>query len=385
MEQVIKLFTQIIKAEVTGGVVGNDVIAQITPEIMDKLYTVSKKHDLSHVVAAVLQKNNLLGEDKLSQRYSQDLYMSVMRYENIQYELERICELFESEQIIHIPLKGSVIRKFYPEPWLRTSCDIDILIHPEDLDRACELLRNRLDYRSEPCSYKDISLYAPSGVHLELHFMIQEDIESLDRVLCKVWEYAHPIAEGGWRYEMTPEFFMFHIFAHMSYHFSGGGCGMRTFVDVWLLMNRMEYDETILQKLCEESNIWQFVLAVRRLARIWFEDEPYDELSRELEAYVVSGGTYGTKETSMTAKKAKTPGRMKYILKRIFVPHRHLCILYPRLEKAPFLYPYYTVVRWCKVLKGDVFKRVTSEAKLNGQIEESQVDELKRLFDKLGL
>lgn len=385
MEQVIKLFTQIIKAEVTGGVVGNDVIAQITPEIMDKLYTVSKKHDLAHIVAAVLQKNNLLGEDKLSQRYSQDLYMSVMRYENIQYELERICELFESEQIIHIPLKGSVIRKFYPEPWLRTSCDIDILIHPEDLDRACELLRNRLDYRSEPCSYKDISLYAPSGVHLELHFMIQEDIESLDRVLCRVWEYAYPAAEGGWRYEMTPEFFMFHIFAHMSYHFSGGGCGIRTFVDVWLLMNRMEYDETILQKLCEESNIWQFVLAVRTLARIWFEDEPYDELSTELEAYVVSGGTYGTKETSMTAKKTKTPRRMKYILKRIFVPHRHLIILYPRLEKAPFLYPYYTVVRWCKVLKGDVFKRVTSEAKLHGDIEEKQVDELKRLFDKLGL
>ena len=31
-------------------------------------------------------------------------------------------------QIPFLPLKGSVIRQYYPEPWMRTSCDIDILV-----------------------------------------------------------------------------------------------------------------------------------------------------------------------------------------------------------------------------------------------------------------
>ena len=385
MEQVIKLCMQVIRAEVTGETLSEEVIRQITPEMMAKLYQISSKHDLAHIVAVVLQKNNLLGEDALSKRFSQVLYMAVMRYENIKYELGQICELFETEQIIHIPLKGSVIREFYAEPWLRTSCDIDILIRPEDLDRACEALTTYLKYHAEPRAYKDVSLYAPSGVHLELHFMILEDTETLDRVLGKVWEHVHPIEKGRYQYAMTPEYFLFHIFAHMSYHFFRGGCGVRTFVDVWLLTKQIKYDETVLKVLCQQGNIWQFVKAVKKLVNIWFEGEAYDELSKELESYVVVGGLYGTKEASMIAKKTKTPGRFKYILKRIFVSHRHLCVLYPRLKKMMFLYPFYMVARWCKVFNEDVFKRVTSEAKLNGEIKQEKVDELKMFFDKLGL
>lgn len=385
MEQVIKLFTQLIKAEVTGESLCEDVIKQITPEIKEELYIISKKHDLAHIVAVVLQKHNLLGEDALSKKYSQALYMAVMRYENIQYEFNQICELFEAEQIVHIPLKGSVIRKYYAEPWLRTSCDIDILIRPEDLDRACELLVSRLHYDEKSRDYKDVSLYASSGVHLELHFMILEDVKSLDRVLDKVWEYVHPIEADKYLYVMTPEYFLFYIFAHMSYHFSGGGCGVRAFVDIWLLTKHIDYDETVLQEMCEQSSIWQFVQSVRKVTNIWFEDEVHDELSRDIESYVVIGGIYGTKETSITAKKTKTPGKVKYILQRIFMSYRHLCILYPRLKKVPILYPYYTVVRWCKVFQDDIFVRVANEAKLNGEIEQGQVDELKLLFDKLGL
>lgn len=385
MEKVMKIFTQIVKSEVIGEMLSKEVDAQITTEMMKELYQISSKHDLAHIVATTLQKHNILGEDDLSKRYSQVLYMSVMRYENIQYELERICELFESEQIVHIPLKGAVMRGFYAEPWLRTSCDIDILIRPEDLDRACEVLQSCLKYTCEPCAYKDISLYAPSKVHLELHFMIQEDMENLDRVLCKVWEYVSPIKKDGYQYVMTPEFFFFHILAHMSYHFLCGGCGMRTFIDVWILSNKMEYDEVILRELCEEAHIWKFAQAVRRLTKIWFEGKTYDDFSRKLEYYVLSGGTYGTRNTTMTAQKTRTIGRVNFLMQRLFMPYRSLCILYPRLKGNRILYPYYTIARWCKVLQQDVFKRVVDEVKINGEIQTYQVDELKKIFEKLEL
>lgn len=385
MEKVIKLFMQIIKAEVTGESLREDVIADMTPEMMERLYRISNKHDMAHIIAAFLQKQNMLGEDAISKKYSQALYMAVLRYENIRYELERISELFNSEQIAFMPLKGSVIRRFYVEPWLRTSCDIDILIRFEDLDRACELLSTRFDYRKDHCSAKDVSLFSPSGVHLELHFKMQKKMDTLGDLLSKVWTYAHPIEEESCQYEMTAEFFLFYIFAHMYRHFSTGGCGMRTFVDIWLLTTHLKYDEVVLQKLCEDGEIWQFVQVARRLIEVWFEGKPYDELSRRMESYVVVGGTYGTSETSMTVKKTETPGRVKYLLKRIFMGYKSLCTLYPRLEQMPILYPYYTIVRWCTVLNADVFNRVTKEAKLNGDIQKEKVDELRDLFNELGL
>lgn len=385
MEKVIKIFTQIIRAEVTADTLGDDIVKQITPTVLERLYLISNKHDMAHVIAAFLQKGNLLGEDALSKRYSQALYMAVMRYENIQYELERVCGLFESERIAYMPLKGSVIRKFYSEPWLRTSCDIDILIRMEELDKACELLGTRFGYRKDYCSPKDVSLYAPSGVHLELHFKMQKQLNILGDTLSKVWDYAQLMKEGGYQYKMTTEFFLFYIFAHMSRHFATGGCGMRTFVDVWLLTTQLQYDEEILKELCEEGKIWKFVQTVKKIIRVWFEGEPHDELSRRMESYVVVGGTYGTSETSMTVKKTETPGRAKYLLKRIFMDYGQLCTLYPKLEKVPILYPYYTIARWCTVLNADVFDRVTKEAKLNGDIQKEKVDELRDLFNELGL
>ena len=39
-----------------------------------------------------------------------------------------ICSALNRESIAYIPLKGSVIKDLYPESWMRTSCDIDILV-----------------------------------------------------------------------------------------------------------------------------------------------------------------------------------------------------------------------------------------------------------------
>lgn len=385
MKKIIKLYTQLIKAEITGTPISEEILGQITPEIKEQLYHISRKNDLAHVIAAVLQRNNLLGEDELSGQYSKTLYKAVMRYENIQYEFEQICSLFEDEKIIYIPLKGSVIRQYYAEPWLRTSNDIDILIRPDDLERACEALHTQLNYYDGIRTTKDLSLFSPSGVHLELHFKIQERMEKMDRVFCNLWDYVGPVKENEYKYEMTPEYFLFHIVAHIAKHMLHGGCGIRAYVDVWLLMKHLKYDEKVFLQLCEQSELTHFVEGATKLVRVWFEDEEHDELSRQLEHYVINGGTYGTTEMAMTTKRMNTAGGSGYILKRIFMSYKDLCTLYPKLVKIPVLYPFYMVVRWCKLLNLDVFKRVTNEAKVNSAIEEDKVDELKELFEKLQL
>ena len=54
-------------------------------------------------------------------------FMSVYRYEQSQTEIKKITHVLTELKIPYILLKGPRVRKYYPEPWLRTSCDIDII------------------------------------------------------------------------------------------------------------------------------------------------------------------------------------------------------------------------------------------------------------------
>ena len=56
---------------------------------------------------------------------------------------KELKEALEKAEIPFLPLKGSVIRKYYPEPWMRTSCDIDLLIHKEEADNVVNLFTEK--------------------------------------------------------------------------------------------------------------------------------------------------------------------------------------------------------------------------------------------------
>ena len=52
---------------------------------------------------------------------------AVFRYEQ-QYEFQRICAVLEQAEVSYIPLKGLLLRNCYPEGWMRTSGDLDLLV-----------------------------------------------------------------------------------------------------------------------------------------------------------------------------------------------------------------------------------------------------------------
>ena len=199
MGRVIDVMMNAIRNQVCGS--QNEIDTDISPEEMSKLYAVSKSQDLAHLVAAELEKNGVLKDgDEISEKFRKQHLLAVIRYERINYELEEICRVLEKGKIQHIPLKGAVLRKLYPEPWMRTSADIDLLVHEEDLTRATELLVNDLGYDNGGKKDYDVQMFAPSGVHVELHFNTVEEDKAVraSEVLEEIWEYSTVI--DGWRY-----------------------------------------------------------------------------------------------------------------------------------------------------------------------------------------
>jgi len=115
---------------------------RITSGVVSNLYVISKKHDVAHLIADALERNGILTNSlPIKKRFLQERSMAIYRYEQQQYEVDRIQDTFEKAKIPFLLLKGSVMRQYYPEPWMRTSCDIDILVKPEDLECATNVLR----------------------------------------------------------------------------------------------------------------------------------------------------------------------------------------------------------------------------------------------------
>ena len=339
-------------------------IRALSPEDLISLYRLSKAHDMAHIVGEMLSRLEIPMDESLSARFLKQQMLAVYRHERLRDTYDRLCRLFEDSHIPYMPLKGAVIRPYYKEPWMRTSCDIDILVKEEDADRAAALVGDVFGIKENyGKSFHDISLLLEGNVHLELHFNIIEEIEPMDTVLRRVWEHADLKPGTAYCYLQTNAFLLFHLVAHNAYHFQKGGCGIRPFVDWWLLKRCLEVDEAELSSLLGEAELSEFEKGMDDLAMVWFSGEKHTELTQQMERFLLGAGVYGSLENRVTVGREKEGGGLRYILRRIFLPMRELKKLYPRLEKAPVLYPFYTVCRWFAVLFSGRGKKAVLEIK----------------------
>ena len=347
-----EVFFALLRYETCGASICENLQAKLANvEVLKALYEMSKAHDLTHLVASALFKNKLLDKQSTAGKaFFKQLQMAIYRYEQIAYELKSVCETLEESKIPHMPLKGSVLRALYPEPWMRTSCDIDIYVQESDLETAADAIVEKLGYRNEGKDSHDVLLVAPNDLPLELHYDLIEDAVSsrFRKGLASIWKNASPVRENGYTYKMTDEDFYFYHMAHTAKHFKKGGCGIRPFIDLWYLEKFLPYDREKADALLKEHGLLTFTQAARKLANVWFSGEEHDELSFKMEGFVLMGGAYGILENWIAVKTQE--GRFSYFLFRVFPPYQQLKNRYVVLRKYPILYPFCIVLRWFNLL-----------------------------------
>lgn len=376
------IFIKILRSELTETELDDSVKEQLTPDVVSALYSLADRHDLAYIALSSLHKCGLKNDDAVYSKLDQKAIMSVYRNEQIKYAFAQICDTFDQSSIPYIPLKGSVIRPFYPQESMRTSCDIDILVKQENLESAIESLVQK-GFKCGERNYHDVSLFSDANVHLELHFNIQENIDKLDAVLKDAWQYAR-LTEGS-RYKFTDEFFVFHMFAHMSYHFLSGGCGIKPLMDIWIMEHKMGITYECAKELLEKAGIFQFATEISNIAKICFSGKPKDEFSDTILSYIFSGGVYGTSQNKIAVKKSKSKSTLLYAFQRLFLPYKSIVILYPILHKLPFLLPFCWIARWCKMLFGGKAKHIIRELKTANTVSDDKINTITLMRERLGL
>ncbi len=381
-----ELLFKLVRQEISGTKLSADIKKGIDQDTLKALYIISKKFDIAPIVVSALLKCGVTLGAEAEALFNKELMLSIFRYENMEHELEAISKVLDEEKIPHVPLKGAVLRGLYPEKWMRTSCDVDVLVKEEDVDRAIDSLLKKLSYKTDgKTGYHDVSLYSESGVHLELHFNIKENREELDRLLSRAWEFSVPLEENGYKYSFTNEFLIFHNIAHMAYHFLHGGCGIRSFIDLYLMEAKLPYDSDKLSALCKECDIEDFRLAVEKLSQVWLLCEEHDGLSQEIEEYIFNGEIYGDSEVALIVDQAKSGGKLKYLINRIFPPYDILSKRYPILEGRRCLTPIYQVKRWFDLVAEGKVAKAKGELSDIANSDKEKKKQVIDIFNKVGL
>lgn len=373
MDKAAVLFS-LIRNVICGEVVSEEVKNACSSEMLEEVYTLAAKHDLAHLVGQAVSKLGL-ADSEILDKCKKSAMHALMRYMQLNYEYEQVCKTLEQAKIPFIPLKGSVLRNDYPEPWMRTSCDVDILVKEQQLDTAVTALTKALGYTAGGKGDHDVTLRSASGFLLELHYdTIQQryDETGSRTVLGRIWQDAQPIKVGSCHYVMSDAMFYFYHMVHMSKHFRNGGCGIRTFLDVWIL-DRKPHDGKARETLLAEGGLTKFAQGARKVAEYWFSGETPDAMTRSVSDYILRSGVYGNNANRAAVGQAKMGGKLRYLLtRRVFMPYDFLKAEYPVLNKHRWLTPVYQVVRWVRMLLGGGLRRTVCELKANAAVTDTQ-------------
>ena len=384
MNDIQKFTIELIRYEICNIPVDSHLVSIADDEMLEAVYDFAIKIDMGYIVASALSKLNLLSSEAKAAFFNEQL-ATIYRYEALKYDLESISKLFEEEGIDFIPLKGSIIREYYPKPEMRTSCDIDILVHKSDLKKGRVLLEDNLGFvYNDKCGH-DISFWSPTQTEIELHHTLFEHDFDEKEQLDKVWDYTQSVDGYKYKFELDKAFFMFYHIVHMAKHVRTGGCGVRPLLDLVILEEKFGYDKDAFQKMIADAGLQVFSQKMFDVAHMWFGTMEPDETSYLMAEYVFGAGAYGSVENQVARTQLKKGSGVKSVISRIFISRKELGVMYPVVAKHPVLTPVFEIVRWGRIIFKDKAKKQMAIIKHNATMDKTKIDKVDRLFSNLGL
>lgn len=324
------------------------------------VYALAKKHSVTALAFSAIQKLKDPPEQELFQIWQTQNSMLIVKGENQENERSILSECFEKNGISYMPLKGSVIRALFPQPYLREMSDLDILIKKNEMEKACSVV--------ESLGYSYIS---PNEHHLEFQKRPYMTLELHDDLIPASFVYhgyyknpwfKSKLKIGNYGYGMTNEDAYLYLLAHSAKHYYYCGTGIRSVIDVYVFnrhfhkaLNR-KYISDELKKL----NLTEFAFQMESLSEHWFSNESsaLTEEIAEMESYILSASTFGSKKMYLSnvvrayMKKGHTKNNAKTrtFLHMAFLPCNEMQLMFPVLKKAPVFLPFCWIARWFRII-----------------------------------
>ncbi len=318
---------------------------------LEAVYYLAQFHSLTSAAAFALEKVT-----ELPRAFDQAKKKAIHKLSHFDIERIKILAALEQKGVWYMPLKGILLKSFYPKAAMREMTDNDILFDPEkpDIVRA---VMEELGYSCVMYDMYNHDVYEkPPTMEFEMHrtlFDLEKYPESaayFDNIFDRL------IKDSGnkFGYHMSDEDFYIYIICHMNKHYNNGGTGLRSLADVYLF-NKARYDgmdKDYLSRELSALELTEFEQRIRELAYKLFCGEENEFTENEETMYFVQSGANGTNEHWKENRLSRSMGgedtgkaKRKYLLKRVFISGDELKKNYPTVYKHKILYPLLFVYR----------------------------------------
>ncbi len=338
-------------------------------EIAD-VYSFAKRHMLSAMVGMALKSAGILNKE-----VDKEVGKAVRKAVLFDNETKIIEKEFERKSIWYIPLKGAILKSYYPSVGMRQFADYDILFDKTRSEDVRQIMEEHGFFtKSFGIGVNDV-YYKEPIFNYEMHRRLFDEThdEKLKRYYDNIEEKIVR-DDNGYACHFSPNDFYIYIIAHESKHYNDGGIGIRAIVDVYLCNKFLKLNYDYVERECEKLGIAELERTGRELAVGIFSNPENDIQSRinrlsdkakDMLFYMANSGTYGNVENSVRNNiKKNSGGKTAYALRRFLVPFSrknrlyHIYeVRYPLFYRYKIILPFLPFYRLFGAIRRGTFKR----------------------------
>lgn len=327
--------------------------------------------------------------------YTQCTGLNIIHWYKVMQLQQDLCHQLYSAGIPCAVVKGAAAACYYPQPANRVMGDIDLLVDPEQFDRACQIVSADAQYFGENYRHKE---YIKNGITIELHRAFgtlrkAEKNQHLDRRLFSAISAAKSVATDNFTFFSLPTVenglvLLLHIDVHME-----NGLGLRQIID-WMM-----FVENVLTEDLWHSEFEPFLnqlerktlaVTVTRMCQMylglrsdisWCSDAD-EQLCTDLMEYIFLQGNFGNKTQKGLNRTIGVLQASKNKLAFLKILQNRGCQNWKAITRYPFLKP----LAWLYQLIRYLYYGLRSENTL-GLLRNahSSMDSKTRLMKNLGV
>ncbi|MEE3427340.1 MAG: nucleotidyltransferase family protein [Ruminococcus sp.] len=346
----------------------NDTEPAAMPEGMtlEGLYEYQKGQDVSNMAYIALKK---LGyTDEQLGEFKEDYKLNVLREARFELGGQQVFEELEKAEIPFLPLKGAILKNYYPNPALRTFTDIDIYVGDRFYD--AEKILFKLGYEKTGFDeHNDVGYTKKPSLHIELHKDLFPDDYDFEGYFDE--PYQHTELKDGYKYYhvyKTDDFFI-HVLCHLYKHFTFGGCGLRQYLDIYVMTQKMKLNMDYIRSELKSFGMDGFLDTTLKLNRFFYDGEKPDDELIEIAEFVFNNSTFGNADNRLVldydkghGEKRTLWGNIKYFMERWGLNYSQMKLKYKVLKYLPFLLPFCWIYRLLTAL---LFRRNVIKASVD--------------------
>ena len=259
--------------------------------------------------------------------------------------IDPVLSALASAGIPCCPLKGWALKALYPREELREMSDIDLLLRPDDLDRAGEImLANGFEAVYQNGHHR--VYHTEPDMDVELHWRLTGTFEEGKWFDDDAWALTRQSADGG--RELKPEAALVYAVLHAHKHLHISGAGARTILDLWLLEHRLcdAQARASARQTLDRLGLSVLYQSLSAIGESWLSGAALSPQLDAAAAYMLRIGQHGSYKRTLLRVMQQDIGRrrtlrlrLRYALFEAFPDRQLMAMDYPVLLRHSWLLP----------------------------------------------